>query len=106
MFGAEPLEKWTKEEAAEFETYASEQLRRMQVRALWATAVFALTLFATKPFLAGHSLHAHWIPVGQNLVLVAMCELPWIVLRWGYVYSAWQSAREVRYEMKDWSSES
>jgi len=101
MFGAEPQEKWTVEEAAEFDQYAAGRLRRMLVPALWATAIFGATVLAIGPFLYGHSLHAHWETVGKNLLRLAMLELPWFVLRWGYVYSAWQSARETRKEMGD-----
>jgi hypothetical protein len=101
MFGAEPQEKWTKAEAAEFEVYAAERLHRMLVHALCATAIFTATVLAIWPFLAGHSLHAHWEVIGKNLLLLAMAELIWFVLRWGYVYSAWQAARETRKEMGD-----
>ncbi len=73
----------------------------MLKRAIWATAIFAITVLAIGPFLSGHSLHAHWARVGQNLLLLALGELFWIVLRWGSVYASWQSAREVRREMAD-----
>ena len=71
MFGAEPQEKWTAQGAAEFEVYAAERLHRMMKRAIRATAIFAATLFAIGPFLSGHSLHAHWARVGQDLLLLA-----------------------------------
>ncbi len=99
MFGAEPQKKWTAEEASEFEAYAAKRLHRMLVPALWATAIFAATVLSIGPFLHGHPLHAHWETVGKTLLLLAMVELLWFVLRWGYVYSAWQSARETRREM-------
>ncbi len=51
MFGAEPQEKWTVAEAAEFDEYAAKRLRRMLVAALWATGVFAATVLAIGPFL-------------------------------------------------------
>jgi hypothetical protein len=101
MFGAEPQERWTKEEAAEFDEYAAKTLRRMLVYALWTTGIFAATVLAIGPFLYGHSLHAHFESVGRPLLLLAMAELLYFVLRWGYVYSAWQSARETREEMGD-----
>ena len=101
MFGAEPQEKWTAQEAVEFEAHAAERLHCMLKRAIWATAIFAITVLAIGPFLSGHSLHAHWARVGQNLLLLALGELFWIVLRWGSVYASWQSAREVRREMAD-----
>jgi small-conductance mechanosensitive channel len=101
MFGVEPQEKWTKEEAAAFDAHAAKRLNRMLVHALWATAVFVATALATGPFLAGHSLHAHWETIGKNLLLLALVEWFWVVLRWGYVYSARQAARETRQEMGD-----
>lgn len=101
MFGAEPQERWTLQEAAEFEAYAAERLHRMLRRAIWATTVFAATVLAVGPFLSGHSLHSHWARVGQNILLLALGELLWIVLWWGNVYAAWQSARDVRQEMAD-----
>jgi len=101
MFGAEPQPNWTVEGKAEFEAYASEQTRRMMRSALIASAFFLATILGVIPFLAGHAFHAHWERVGKYLLLLAMAELLWFVCRWGMVYSAWQSAREVRNETRD-----
>ena len=101
MFGAEPQERWTAEDRAEFDIYAAGRLRRMFRTAAWATAIFVTTIVAIIPFLAGHSLHLYWDGFGKYLIFVAEAELLWFVLRWGYVYSAWQSARETRREMSD-----
>ena len=101
MFGAEPQEKWTVQEATEFEAEAAKDLFQKVIRAGWATAVFVGTMLAVTPFLYGHSLHAYWEKVGKYLVILAMSELLWIVLWWGFVYASWQSAREVRREMTD-----
>ena len=51
--------------------------------------------------LYGHSLHIYWETVGKYLVILAMGELLWIVLWWGFVYASWQSAREIRRERAD-----
>ncbi len=101
MFGAEPQERGAQEEAAEFEAYAAKDLHHKLVRAGWATAVFVGTVLAIMPFLYGHSLHAYWDKIGKYLVILAMGELLWIVLWWGFAYSSWQSAREVRREFGD-----
>ena len=71
------------------------------MRARWATAVFIGTLLTVTPFLYGHSLHIYWEKVGKYLVILAMGELLWFVLWWGFVYASWQSAREIRREMAD-----
>ena len=101
MLETEPQEKWTGAERAEFEVSKSRRTRQMLRSALLATVIFAATVLAIIPFLEGHSLHSHWETVGKYLVLLAMAELLWFVLRWGYVWSSWQSARETLRETRD-----
>jgi hypothetical protein len=101
MFGAEPSGRLTKHEMAAFNSHVAKQQRHMLVQAAWATAIFTITIIAIVSFLEGHSLHGYWDRIGKNLVLLAMGELFWFVLRWGYVYASYQAARDTRREMRD-----
>ena len=101
MFGAEPLEPWTKEEAAEFEEHVRARTRKMLRSAGWATAVFVLTVLVIGLFSAGHSLHRYANRGAKYLVFLAQAELVWVVCRWGFVWSSWAAARETRREMGD-----
>ena len=60
MFGAEPLEKLTPVEIAEFEKQASARLKACTRNAYWAGGALALNIALIVPFLAGHSLHRYW----------------------------------------------
>ncbi len=101
MFGAEPLEPWTKEEAAEFEQHVRARTRSLVRSAGWATATFALTVLAIEPFSAGHSLHRYADRGAKYLVFLAQGEMIWVVCWWGFVWSSWAAARETRQEMRD-----
>jgi protein-S-isoprenylcysteine O-methyltransferase Ste14 len=96
MFGAEPQEKWTSEEAKEFEQYVAVQHRRTRRNAQWAGSCFLLNILLIVPFLYGHSLHSHWESFGKYLLLTAMASFLWFVIKAGFVWSSWQSARETR----------
>ncbi len=98
MFGAEPQDTWTEQETIEFDQQASARLRKSLVSIILPTAIFPVTILLLIPFLAGHSLHRYW-EGAKYLLLAAFLELMWMLLRWGTVYSAWQSARETRKEM-------
>ena len=53
MFGAEPKEKATQEDAAAFEAYSAKDLYQKLFRAGWATALFVGTVLAITPFCMG-----------------------------------------------------
>lgn len=97
MFGAEPQEQWTKEEAKEFESHASARLKSCIRSALWASAELAVVILCIVPFSAGHSLNAHW-GSAKYLTYVAMALWLWCVLKWSFVWSSRQSSRETRRE--------
>jgi hypothetical protein len=99
MFGAEPQEPWSREEQEEFEAYASAQLRACIIGALKAAAALAINILCIVPFSAGHRFHSHW-QIAKYLVYLAMALFVWLVIKVGFVWSAWQSARETRCEFQ------
>jgi hypothetical protein len=96
IFGAEPEEILTEEEAAEAEAWAAVYLHRMFVRAVWATLAFTGTTLAVVPFLLGHSLHAYWETVGKIFLVLDMAELPVMVICWSAAFGAWRIAHETQ----------
>jgi protein-S-isoprenylcysteine O-methyltransferase Ste14 len=101
MFNVEPQEQWDANEAAEFEEHVAKQQKKMNRAAIWAGAVLLLDILCVVPFLYGHSLHRYWEAMGKYLLLLAMALFLWFVMRVGYVWSSWQSARETRREFGD-----
>jgi hypothetical protein len=101
MFNVEPQEQWDAKEAAEFEEHVAKRQKKMNRAAIWAGAVLLLDILCVVPFLYGHSLHRYWEAIGKYLLLLAMALFVWFVLRVGYVWSSWQSARETRREFGD-----
>jgi hypothetical protein len=101
MFNVEPEEKLTAEDVAEFEAYAAECQRAAIKKALNAGIFLLVNVLCLIPFLAGHSLHSHWDRFGKYLIFPAELFFLWFVVRVGFVFSAWQSARETRREFRD-----
>jgi hypothetical protein len=101
LFGVEPQERWTKEEAVEFEVYAAVRLKKLLQHALWATLALLIDALCVVPFLQGFPLHRGWELFGKYLVLAAMALLLWFVYRWGLVWAAWQNALETKREFGD-----
>lgn len=101
MFGAGSQERWTTEERAEFETYTATRLRGLIRRALFVSVFFIGSLCAIVPFSKGYFLYKHAEPTGRFIVYLAEAALVWSVIRWGYVYTEWQTAREIRREVAD-----
>jgi hypothetical protein len=100
MFGAEPREVWSNEEAREFEEHASARLRACGFGALKAAAAFGLSILCIVPFSAGHRLHGHWA-TARYLVWIAMALWLWLVVKVALVWGSWQSTREIRREFSD-----
>jgi hypothetical protein len=102
MFGAEPQEQWTKEEQKEFEEHAAARLRACISSAVKAGVALLANLAIIVPFMAGHRLHGHW-DQARFLVITAELLFLWFVMKAGFVWSSWQSCREVRreYEQMD-----
>jgi hypothetical protein len=100
MFNVEPQEQWDAEDAAEFERYAAKQLRKAAKDAAWAGCALLLCVLCIVPFDAGHSLHRYW-ERAKYLIYLAEALLIWFVIKAGFVWSAWQSARETRREFGD-----
>jgi hypothetical protein len=100
MFGVEPQQNWSREEAEEFELYARERFREVTRSALRAAVAFALNAGCIVPFLDGHSLHRYW-GAARYLIWTAMALLVWLVYKVALIWAAWQSARETRREFGD-----
>ncbi len=62
-------------------------------RFLTSTFTLLLSCVLVYPFLAGHSLHEYWEPIGKNLILLSMV----LLLVWGWCatvfYNAWLDLR-------------
>jgi hypothetical protein len=100
MFKAEPQVSWNAEEAAEFEQYAADQLKRTWISAGWAGAALILNTLCVIPFSKGHSFESYW-HTARYLVILAMALFLWFTLRVAFVWSSWQTARETRREFGD-----
>jgi hypothetical protein len=102
MFGAEPQERWTKEEQKHFEENAAARLRARISSAVKAGIALLTNLAIIVPFMAGHRLHGHW-EQARFLVITAQLFFLWFGIEAGFVWSSWQSSREVRreYEQMD-----
>jgi hypothetical protein len=101
MFNVEPQEPWSREDSEEFETYAAAQLKKMLITATWAGVALILNIACVLPFLYGWPLHHYWDKAGKYLLLTSMAFFVWFVMRAGFVWSSWQSARETRREFGD-----
>jgi hypothetical protein len=101
MFNAEPEEKLTAEEIAEFEAHAAERQRATLRKALYAGTLLFINILCILPFLAGQPLHNHWASFGKYLIFTAEGFLLWFVLKAGLAWSAGQSARETRREFRN-----
>ena len=97
MFGVEPQEQWTEEERADFEEHAAARLRTCKSSAAKAGAALLINIAIVVPFSAGHQLHSHW-QQARFLIFTAELLFLWFVLKVGFVWSSWQSSREVRRE--------
>jgi predicted nucleic acid-binding protein len=100
MFNVEPQEQWDAKEAAEFEEYAAKQLRTEIRSALWAGFALLLCILCIVPFLAGHPLHRYWERM-KFLIYIADALIVWFCLKAAFVWSSWQSTREIRREFRD-----
>ena len=100
MFNVEPQERLDAAEVAEFEEDASEQLRTSIRQASWAGSALLLCILCIVPFLAGHIFHRYW-ERAKFLIYIAEALLVWFCIKWAFVWSAWQSAREIRREFRD-----
>lgn len=101
MFNVEPQEKWDAEEIEDFETHVAAILKRTKKDATYAGMALLINILGIIPFLKGHSLHRYWETIGKYLDLTAMALLLWFVIKVGFIWSAWQSARETRREFGD-----
>jgi hypothetical protein len=100
LFNAEPEERMTQEEIAEFEKYVGERQKKLVKEAAWSIIALATCNLCLAPFLYGHSLHRYWA-VGRFLIPIAFLLLLWVVKRVGAVWASWQSARETRREFRE-----
>jgi hypothetical protein len=102
MFGAGPQEQWTKEEKKNFEEHSAARLRACISSAVKAGIALLTNMAIIVPFMAGHRLHGHW-EQARFLVITAELFFLWFVIKVGFVWSSWQSSREVRreYEQTD-----
>jgi hypothetical protein len=100
MFGVEPEDPLTPEEKKEFEEHASAQLRACISSALKAAAALSINIAIIVPFLYGHRYHYLW-NFARYLIFTAEALLVWFVIKAGFVWSSWQSARETRREFGD-----
>ena len=99
MFGAEPIESVSEEEIQEFELHAAARLKQCIFSAVWAAAAFVVVVICIVPFLAGHQFHRYW-EIAKYLIWVAMALWLWLILKVGFIWAAWQSARETRREFQ------
>ncbi len=104
MFGAEPQEQWTEEERADFEEHTAARLKACKSSAAKAGAALLTNIAIIVPLSAGHQFHSHW-QQARFLLFTAELLFLWFVLKVGFVWSSWQSSREVRreYERPDLS---
>ena len=101
MFGAEPFEEWSKEDAEEFEKYASVRLRGCVTSAGRAAVIFLISVLCLLPFTAGHPLNKHW-NVARYLVYLSMGCFFWFFYKCMLIWASWQSSRETRREFADY----
>ena|SRR5579859_3458175 len=99
MFGAEPQERWSRQEKEAFEEHVSARHRTCMRDALYAGLGLAANLLCIIPFLAGHRLHSHW-QSAKYLLFTAMALLVWFLMKAVSVWASWQSARETRREFE------
>ena len=97
MFGAEAQAPWTKEEQTEFEEHAAARLFDAKSSALKTGIALLVNVAIIAPFSGVQRLHAYW-PRARFLVCSAEVLFLWFVMKVGFVWSSWQSSREVRRE--------
>jgi hypothetical protein len=102
MLGAEPQERLTEQEQREFEEHAAARLQACISSMVKVGIALLANLAVIVPFSAGHFLHGHW-KQAKFLVITAELLFLWFVIKAGFVWSSWQSSREVRreYEQMD-----
>ncbi|MFT4114318.1 hypothetical protein [Silvibacterium sp.] len=103
MFGVEPHEQWTEEEQADFEIHAAARLKACKASAVKAGAALLLNIALIVLFRAAHQLHIYW-QQARFLVITAELLFLWLVIKVGYVWSSWQSSREVRREYESFGA--
>jgi hypothetical protein len=82
-------------EIAEVRHYAWELIRLWRTRTIYSTLALFLSCALVYPFLAGHSLHAHWESIGKRLLLLPMALLVVLAYCLGLLLSARMALREV-----------
>jgi hypothetical protein len=97
VFGAEPLERLSIEEAAEFERYASDRLKGTIRNAIRAGVLFGINVAAIVPFLSGYPLHKYW-GVARFMLFTAMVLWVWFVYKAALIWASWQATRDTRRE--------
>ena len=101
MFGAEPQETWSKQDAEEFEQHASARLRQCIASARWAGLFLILSVLGLLPFVTGHPIHMQ-SEAGKLLFLCASLGcLIWFVYKCMLIWASWQSSSETRREYGD-----
>ena len=101
MFNVEPQEKWTEEDAAEFEKHVAARHKKTLKSAAWAGAAFLVSFLCMTAPSYNQSLIRYWEPMKNYLLIAWMASLLWLVFKAGAVWTSWQSARETRREFGD-----
>ena len=101
MFNAEPQERWSAEEIAEFEAHVAARHKKTIKSASWAGIALIAEFLCFVPFSGGHSLNRYLEPFGQALLFAASVLSVWFVYKAALVWASWQSARETRREFGD-----
>ncbi len=101
MFNVEPQERWTIEDAAEFERHAANHLRTSLQATIWAGMALLANILCIIPFLSGYPMHDQWDHGAKYLLISAYLLLLWFVIKAGSVWASWQSARETRRDFGD-----
>src|ERR1051325_6321110 len=89
-------EEWAQEiiESEKQERQIEAQLRKWKLGTALLGIAFAAACAGVVPFLAGHSLHEHWDPIGKKILLLSMgLFLPFVfvtamcLIQWNYLRS-------------------
>jgi hypothetical protein len=88
-------ETYSDAEIAEEIEHARAYLRRCLRRFLYSIVGFTLCCTIIVPFLAGHSLHAHWDKIGKYFLFVAMGVWLAVVISGGMLWSGWKYVRDL-----------
>jgi len=100
MFGAEPQESWSKEDAEKFERHASARLRSCVASAVRVALLLLVSVLCLLPFTAGHPLNRYW-NVGRYLVYVTLGCFFWFFYKCMLIWASWQASKEARREFGD-----